>query len=58
MERDIVSIKKIYTKYKGERIMWTCSICSNEYDSSNGDTDERMCHNCMDDWYGDNEDNE
>lgn len=38
--------------------MWTCSTCSNEYDSSNGDTDERMCQNCIDDWYGDNEDNE
>ena len=28
--------------------MWTCIECENHYDSNTGDTDERMCHECMD----------
>ena len=27
--------------------MWTCIECEHSYDSSTGDTDERMCHDCM-----------
>mgnify|MGYP003649512935 CR=1 FL=1 len=31
--------------------MWTCCECENHYDSNTGDTDERMCHECMDAQY-------
>ena len=27
---------------------WTCIECENLYDDSDGDTDERMCHKCLD----------
>ena len=29
--------------------MFTCIECEFPFDISNGDTDERMCHQCMDD---------
>ena len=31
--------------------MWTCIECEHGYDSNTGDTDERMCHECMDAQY-------
>ncbi len=31
--------------------MWTCIECENGYDSNTGDTDERMCHECLDAQY-------
>ena len=31
--------------------MWTCCECENHYDSNTGDTDERMCHECLDAQY-------
>ena len=32
-------------------MMWTCIECEHHYDSNNGDFDERMCHECMDQIY-------
>ena len=32
--------------------MWTCIECEHGYDSNTGDTDERMCHECLDAKYG------
>ena len=31
--------------------MWTCCECENHYDSNTGDTEERMCHKCLDAQY-------
>ena len=31
--------------------MWTCIECEHGYDSNTGDTDERMCHECLDAQY-------
>ena len=31
--------------------MWTCIECEHGYDNNTGDTDERMCHKCMDAQY-------
>ena len=31
--------------------MWTCCECENHYNSNTGDTDERMCHKCLDAQY-------
>ena len=28
--------------------MWTCNECGCDYDSNTGDTDERLCHECID----------
>ena len=28
--------------------MWTCRSCENSYDQTTGDTDERICFECMD----------
>ena len=30
---------------------YTCCICESKYDKMTGDTDERMCHKCMDEMY-------
>ena len=29
-------------------IKWTCCCCGDEYTDSTGDTDERMCDDCLD----------
>jgi hypothetical protein len=34
-----------------ENDMWTCCECENGYDSNTGDTEERMCHECLDAQY-------
>ena len=31
--------------------MWTCCECENHYDANTGDTEERMCHECLDAQY-------
>ena len=31
-----------------EIIMFTCIECEHHYDHTNGDVDERMCHECLD----------
>ena len=31
--------------------MWTCIQCEHRYNSNTGDTDERMCHECLDTQY-------
>jgi hypothetical protein len=31
--------------------VWTCCECENHYDSNTGDTEERMCHECLDAQY-------
>ena len=31
--------------------MWTCIECEHSYSSSTGDTEERMCHECLDAQY-------
>lgn len=31
--------------------MWTCCECEHGYDDNTGDTDERMCHKCLDAQY-------
>jgi hypothetical protein len=36
---------------KGDKVMWTCCECENHYNSNTGDTDERMCHECLDAQY-------
>ena len=28
--------------------MFTCIECEHHYDHTNGDVDERMCHECLD----------
>jgi hypothetical protein len=32
---------------------YTCIECENLYDDTDGDTDERMCNECLDSIYGD-----
>ena len=34
-----------------ENDVWTCCECENGYDSNTGDTEERMCHECLDAQY-------
>ena len=31
--------------------MWTCCECENHYDNNTGDTEERMCYECLDAQY-------
>jgi hypothetical protein len=39
------------TYKRGFLNMWTCCECENHYNSNTGDTDERMCHKCLDAQY-------
>ena len=35
---------------------WTCTRCGHKYNEVTGDTDERMCHRCLNETYGDDDD--
>ena len=34
---------------------WTCIRCGHKYNEVTGDTDEKMCHQCLNEIYGDND---
>lgn len=35
--------------------MWTCIVCGFKYDESSGDTEERMCFKCLNEYYAEDE---